>query len=210
MPDVRELPHQVGTSENRCGLVGLRHLAFYRRLLGRRLGRIVNDDVERKLFGPIDAQTAKAVQALLDGDESGMHDGFQNFFEHLTSQLLRTPKGLDWIRSRYAPLDQVQLMVEMQALRFMHRTMWAEGVREMVSAEDSDVKFIVTDHPVTIYNAAAAPGTPRCVYTGEPAVHWLGTQTVYALDAWRSANAAGSCPRRSALLRCVSRRAGWN
>ena len=83
-----------------------------------------------------------------------MHESFQDFFEYIAVQKLRTIKGLDWIRSCYGTLDQVGLMVEMQALRRMHCTMWAEGVREIVSARDSDVKFILTDHPVTIYNAA--------------------------------------------------------
>lgn len=146
-------------------------------------GPVVNDDIERKLFGPIDAQAAKAVKAFIGEDEEGMHFGFEDFFEHLASQMLRTPKGLDWIRSRYAPLDQVELMTEMQALRFLHCTMWAEGVREIVTADESDVKFIVTDHPVTVYNASIPPDSHRCTYPGDPPVHWLGTQSVYALDA---------------------------
>jgi len=34
-------------------------------------------------------------------------------------------------KSRYGSLEQMQLMLEMQGLRFMHCTMWTEGVREM-------------------------------------------------------------------------------
>jgi hypothetical protein len=49
------------------------------------------------------------------------------------------------------------LMGEMQELRQMHCTMWLEAAREIVSAEASDVKFILTDHPVTIYNAQCPP-----------------------------------------------------
>ena len=44
----------------------------------------------------------------------------------------------------------------------MHCTIWTEGVREIVSAEDSDVKFIISDHPVTIYNHAAPPDSSMC------------------------------------------------
>ena len=46
----------------------------------------------------------------------------------------------------------------MQGIRMMHCTIWTEGVREIVSAEDADVKFIISDHPVTIYNHAVPPG----------------------------------------------------
>jgi hypothetical protein len=146
-------------------------------------GPIVNDDVERRLFGVIDDQGAKAVRAFVLGNHSDVHDSFQDFFEHMAAQKLRTPKGLDWIRSCYGELGQVDLMVEMQALRLMHCTMWAEGVREIVSAADSDVKFIVTDHPVTVYNAAVSPASPDCAYPLDPKVAALGTQTVFALDA---------------------------
>jgi hypothetical protein len=65
----------------------------------------------------------------------------------------------------------------------MQCTMWAEGVREVVSAADSDVKFIVTDHPVTTYNAQINPTSPDCAYPLDPMVASLGTQTVFALDA---------------------------
>ena len=53
-----------------------------------------------------------------------------------------------------------RLMFEMQGIRMMHCTIWSEGVREIVSAEDADVKFIISDHPVTIYNYAAPPEAP--------------------------------------------------
>lgn len=152
-------------------------------LYSTHFGITVNDEVEKFLFGSIDDSGAKAVRAFSTGDMSAMHDAFQDFFEYLDAQKLRTPKGLDWIRSRYSSLNQVQLMAEMQGLRFMHCTMWTEGVREIVSADDSDVKFIVSDHPVTIYNAATPPTCPQCAYPEDPSIEWIGTQTIFVLDA---------------------------
>lgn len=146
-------------------------------------GPVVNDDVEKHLFGVIDDQGAKAVRAFSLGNPAAVHESFQDFFEHMAAQKLRTPKGLDWILSCYGTLGQVDLMVEMQALRFMHCTMWAEGVREIVSAHDSDVKFILTDHPVTVYNAAVNPTSEKCSYPQDPLVAAVGSQTVFALDA---------------------------
>lgn len=152
-------------------------------LYSTHFGSVVNDEVEKFLFGSIDDRGSKAVRAFADGDPSAMHYAFQDFFEYLDAQKLRTPKGLDWIKSRYSSLDQVQLMVEMQGLRFIHCTMWTEGVREIVSAEASDIKFIVSDHPVTVYNAATPPTSTECAYPEDPPIEWLGTQTVFALDA---------------------------
>lgn len=145
-------------------------------------GEILNDEIERFLMGAIDTDGAKAVNALSEGNPSAVHYALQPFFEYMDTQKLRTPKGLDWIKSQYPDLTQVELMMEMQGLRQMHCTMWAEGVREIISAEDSDVKFIVTDHPVTIYNAALPPESPACIYPGDPPIELIGSQTVFVLD----------------------------
>lgn len=155
-------------------------------LYSTHFGALVNDEIERLFFGAIDNRGAKAVRALVDADGTALHERFQDLFEYLDAQKLRTPKGLGWIKSRYSSLDQLQLMQEMQALRCMHYVMWTEGVREIVSAENSDVKFIVSDHPVTIYNAAVSPSSPSspdCAYPDDPPVEWLGSQTVFVLDA---------------------------
>lgn len=148
-----------------------------------RFGSVINDEVERYLFGAIDNLGAPAVRAFASGDVVGIHKSFQHFFSYLDAQKVRTPKGLDWIKSKYPELTQLGLMIEMQALRQMHCTMWVESVREIVSAEDSDIKFIVTDHPVTIYNPAYPPGSSACSYPDDPTIELKGSQTVFALDA---------------------------
>jgi hypothetical protein len=148
-----------------------------------RFGSVINDEVERYLFGAIDRLGATAVRAFAVGDVVGIHESFQNFFSYLDAQKVRTPKGLDWIKSKYQQLTQPGLMIEMQALRQMHCTMWVESVREIVSAENSDIKFIVTDHPVTIYNSAYPPESSACSYPDDPPIELKGSQTVFALDA---------------------------
>ncbi len=147
-----------------------------------RFGRTLNDEIEKFLFGAIDTSGASAVRAFAGSDLQVIHEYFQRFFEYLNAQKLRTPKGLDWIKSRYPSLTQIDLMLELQHLRQMHCTMWVECVREIVSAEKSDVKFIVTDHPVTAYNSACAPASSACQYPEDPSICLNGTQTVFALD----------------------------
>ncbi len=145
-------------------------------------GTIVNDDIEKKLFGPVDDNGADAVKAFLTDDQVQWHHNFQDFFTYLDAQKLRTPKGLDWVKSKYPELNQIQLMAEMQALRTIHCTLWTEGVRELVSAEDSDVKFILSDHPVTIYNYACPPDSELCAYPNDPDIALKGSQTIFPLD----------------------------
>jgi hypothetical protein len=142
-----------------------------------------NDEIERLLFGEIYNSGAVAIRQLTGGKPEEVHDAFTSFFEYLGAQKLRTPKGLDWINAHYSRLDQFGLMREMQHLLTLNLTIWSEGVREIVSAKKSDVKFIISDNPVTLYNAACPPDAPTCHYPNEPSVQWNGTQTIFALDA---------------------------
>lgn len=112
-------------------------------------GTAVNDEIERKLFGDIDRRGAVAVKAFAYGTEADWHTHFSTFFEYLDIQKIRTPKGLQWLRAQYPRLSQNELMREMQGVRMMNCTIWTEGVREIVSAEEAGTKFIVSDHPVT-------------------------------------------------------------
>jgi hypothetical protein len=121
-------------------------------------------------------------KAFLTDDQAQWHHNFQDFFIYLDVQKLRTPKGLDWVKTKYPELDQIQLMAEMQALRTIHCTLWAEGVRELVSAEDSDIKFILSDHPVTIYNYACPPDSELCAYPNDPDIALKGSHTIFPLD----------------------------
>ncbi len=84
-----------------------------------RLGQTLNDDIETFLFGKIDKRGAEAVRAWVAGDPSEIHRKFQDFFEYMDAQRLRTPKGLDWISKHYQGLPQMELMRQMQALRHM-------------------------------------------------------------------------------------------
>ncbi|CAM4371625.1 DUF4238 domain-containing protein [Pseudoalteromonas ostreae] len=145
-------------------------------------GAEFNDEIEKKLFGPIDDNGSLAVKAFLSDDLNQWNLNFQNFFIYLDAQKLRTPKGLDWIKSNYPELNQMQLMREMQSLRTIHCALWAEGVRELVSAEDSDVKFIVSDHPITIYNYACPPNSELSNYPNDPDISLKGSQTIFPLS----------------------------
>jgi uncharacterized protein YchJ len=73
-------------------------------------------------------------------------------------------------------------MFEMQGIRMMHCTIWSEGVREIVSAEGADVKFIISDHPITVYNHAAPPDASTCAYPHDPSIALKASQTIFPLN----------------------------
>jgi hypothetical protein len=144
-------------------------------------GTSVNDEIERFLFGNIDGTGSKAVRAYAGTDKSEWHHHFHALFEYIDIQKIRTPKGLDWLKAQYPALTQNELMFEMQNIRMMHCTLWTEGVREIVSAENSEIKFIASDHPVTVYNHAAPPDTSMCQYPHDPSIALKASQTIFPL-----------------------------
>ncbi len=145
-------------------------------------GSQINDEIERKLFGKIDDAGSRAIRAFIGTDLGLWHKHFNNFFEYVDTQKLRTPKGLQWIKNHYPQLSQLELMLEFQGIRKINCAIWMEGVREIVSAENSDVKFILSDHPVTSYNCAFPPEHQECNYPSDPYIDLKGTHTIFPLD----------------------------
>lgn len=145
-------------------------------------GALANDEIEKRLFGVIDTDGAPAIRAFIGEDVREWHEHFHTLFRFIDAQKLRTPKGLAWLRAQYPRLTQNQLMMEMQALQAMNCTIWSEGVREIVSATDSSVKFIISDHPVTVYNHALPPEAAACRYPLDPSIALKASQTIYPLD----------------------------
>jgi hypothetical protein len=145
----------------------------------------LNDEIERYLFGEIDNTGVKAIDAMAEQEFEILHDKFKNFFEYIDIQKIRTPKGLSWLKSKYPNLTHNQLLFEMQGIRQLHCTIWVEAVREIVYAENSKIKFIVSDHPITIYNPACPPNSPECVFPNDPRIEMKATQTIFPLDSNR-------------------------
>lgn len=145
-------------------------------------GAFINDEIERLLFGTVDTKGSQAVRAFVGTDAREWREHFQEFFNFLDIQKIRTPKGLAWLKAQYPTLTQNGLMIEMQGIRMLHCTVWAESVREIVSAEDSEIKFITSDHPVTIYNHGIPPTDARCTYPSDPGIALRGSQTLYPMD----------------------------
>ncbi|NVJ18995.1 DUF4238 domain-containing protein [Myxococcus sp. AM010] len=181
-PDVHQLPDgrlRPGSSRFKSSP---KQCFFQRDLYTTAFGDLLNDEIERLLFGKIDADGAPAIRSLIGEDPGAWHKHFGMIFRFIDSQKLRTPKGLDWLKMSYPRLSQNELMMEMQGIQAMHCTIWTEGVREIVSAADSEVKFIISDHPVTIYNHGVPPDADGCRYPLDPSIALKGSQTIYPLD----------------------------
>lgn len=146
------------------------------------LGNALSDKIEKEFFGQIDNSGAKAIKAFINEDFIQQHERFKDFFYYIDAQKIRTPKGLSWLREHYGDINQDALMMEMRVLQNMHCTMWIEGTREIVSAKDSEIKFIISDHPVTVYNYACPPSSKHCEYPYDPAISLNASQTLFPLN----------------------------
>jgi len=142
-----------------------------------------NDDIEKYLFGEIDTLGAKALAAIVSKDwMRELHDNIVNYYEYMDAQRLRTPKGLTWLMKILRPKSYNELLIQMQNIRRMNCTMWAEASLEVITAHDSEVKFIVSDNPITFYNQAFYPGNKKCKFPSDPGVELKGTRTIFPLD----------------------------
>jgi len=176
LPDGRSYQHRSNTREYPKRAFRIQDL--YSTIFGD----IIDDEIERKLFGAIDMRGAAAIRAFIGTDRGEWYRHFQTLFEYIDIQKLRTPKGLDWLCAQYPKLGQNELMIEMQAVRAINCTTWSEGVREIVSCKDAETKFIVSDHPVTIYNHAIPADATSCRYPLDPNITLKASQTLFALD----------------------------
>ncbi len=181
-PSTKSLPNGQIIAEPEIEVLGPKLAFMERDLYTIRWRHLLNDEIERLLFGKLDKNGADAVRGWISGNPIQIHRKFLDFFEYMDAQKLRTPKGLDWILKNFNGLPHIELMRQMQAVRQMHCTMWSECVREIVSSGDSPVKFIMSDHPVTIYNPKLAPDAQECAYPDDPGIELVGSQTIFPLD----------------------------
>ncbi|MGE4266335.1 MAG: DUF4238 domain-containing protein [Deferribacterales bacterium] len=181
-PKIHTLPNGETKSVEKKKWYPTSKCFFQKDLYTTFFGNQINDEIEKHLFGHIDDIGSRAVKAFISEDQREWHKNFQNLFEYLDSQKIRTPKGLDWLKKNYSNLDQTELMSEMQRISGINCRLWAESVREIVSAKDSNVKFIISDHPVTVYNYACPPDSDKTRYPDDPDIALKATQTIYPLD----------------------------
>jgi hypothetical protein len=149
-----------------------------------RFGRRETDAIERHFFGAVDSKGvwAMSVFASLDSVTPDISEAYRPFLAYMGAQRFRTPRGLDWL-SQTSKRDRQSVLLLLTRLFQAHGTMWAEGIWEIVSADASATKFIVSDSPVTFYNPALPSTLNR--YPGSEELDKVGTRTIFPLSLSR-------------------------
>lgn len=146
------------------------------------LGKALSDVFERRFFTPIDDIGRPAVEDFSDYDwRRGGGASFQKLLVYMSAQRFRTPRGLDLLKSLVGTADNSKALQTLSAAYQMYGAMWTEGVWEVVSADNTKTKFIVTDNPVTFYNKRGFPGSPYCHYPRDVTLDCVGTRTIFPL-----------------------------
>lgn len=138
------------------------------------------DEIEKFFFGSIDRKGKVGLIDYVNNDISGMHHSFSDFLEYISIQKIRTPLGLSLLKEKFHPkMSYAQLLIEMQFIKHIYCTIFAESVREVVSAKNSNIKFLLSDNPVAIYNPQILP-EDKIFRTCS--LHSIGTQILFPLD----------------------------
>lgn len=158
-----------------------------------RIGAYASDGLETIFFGQIDDAGARAVEFFCDyqiTDQAGPN--FQTLVRYMDAQKWRTPKGLDFLKWQIRKSlngktvsPQVEHQMALMLLRQLHMhycTIWSEAVWEVMSCDNTQTKFIVSDHPVTVYNKGVFPGAQEAQYPFDPGIELLGSHTLFPLS----------------------------
>jgi hypothetical protein len=144
-------------------------------------GETISTEIEKRFFGNVDTMGQKAVEYFNDfaypWDGTHLSNEMALF---MSVQKLRTPKALEWLKHKVSSKNKNQLLQAMIRLQQLHCAIWSEGVWLIADASESDTKFIISDHPVTVYNRACGPQWSK--RNGDPEIWRNGTHTIFPLS----------------------------
>jgi len=146
-------------------------------------GEMYSTEIEEKFFGEIDRSGKNAVDYFSHFEHPDVnHEAFQSFLVYLSTQKLRTPKGLKELARLVETQDKNSLLFELQRLKQLYCAVWTEAVWLIAKAPDEGVGFILSDHPVTVYNQSCFPASKWCRNGRDPDIRMVGTHTLFPLD----------------------------
>ena len=163
--------------------LGFRHCFAQDDLYTLTFAGVDSTEIEKRFFGAVDRRGRAAVDYYArfaypwDG-----RDALQDMLMYMSTQKLRTPKGLGWLTEKTNSADKNQVLAQMIRLQQLYCAIWTECVWLIADASNSDTKFIVSDHPVTVYNRKCWPRSQWCRGYNDPEIWLHGTHTIFPLS----------------------------
>lgn len=149
-----------------------------------RIKGIQTKDIEKYFFGEIDRKGKSAVQYFENYSYPlrAWGTSLNDLLDYMSLQKLRTPKGLAWLGSEIKSTYKDNILRSMVRFSRLHCALWMECVWLIADASKSDTKFIISDHPVTVYNRECGPRSSFCKNVNDPAIWLHGTHTIFPLS----------------------------
>jgi uncharacterized protein DUF4238 len=149
-----------------------------------RIAGMDNTEIEKHFFGKIDTNGRKAVEWMTNfAHPWNGEQYFQDLMLYMSTQKLRTPKGLAWLADQLGTTRKDSTLHAMLRLQQLYSTIWAECVWLVADASQSVTKFIVSDHPVTVYNRRCGPHSMWCRDNNDPDIRYHGSHTIFPLSS---------------------------
>jgi hypothetical protein len=165
---------------------GLRRCFAETDLYRTHFGGQQSTELEKAFFGRIDAKGRLAVEYFGGFQHpSADRERFNDLLAYMTVQKLRTPKGLSWLAEEGRTTDRDRTLALLLQLQQVYGAIWAECVWLIADATGSTIKFIVSDHPVTVYNRSCGPNSSWCRRFKDPSIAFHATQTIFPLSSDR-------------------------
>ena len=170
-------------TKNTVRRLGFKHCFAEKDLYTTQFGSEESTRIEQVFFGPIDSTGRHAVEYFTNFAHPSVDtDAFENMMAYLSTQKLRTPKGLGWLSSQVGTTDRSKTLAHMLELQQLHCATWTECVWQIADASHSETKFIISDHPVTVYNRRCGPRSMWCRENSDPDIAFQGTHTIFPLS----------------------------
>jgi len=183
-PDTFTDPRGVTHTRKPLRKQGSRMCFVEKDLYTTRIRGIETKDIEKYFFGDIDSAGRASVN-YFEGFTYPLKEwgsSLEDIMRFMSTQKLRTPKGLAFLSGKLGHQNKDALLHEMIRLQQLHCAAWVESVWLIADASQSATKFIVSDHPVTVYNRECGPRSDWCRGTNDPDIWLHGTHTMFPLS----------------------------
>jgi hypothetical protein len=149
-----------------------------------RWGAISNTEIEQFFFGKLDNGAAVHLDYFANFTHPDANEkAFNGLMTYMSVQKLRTPKGLAYLMNEGHRTEKNLTLLLLQQMRNLFCAIWTECIWQIADASASATKFIVSDHPVTVYNRACPPLSARCVGYNDPDIRLVATHTLFPPSA---------------------------
>jgi hypothetical protein len=180
LTDARGIGHQRKALRR----LGPKHCFYEEDLYATTLASVSATDIEKLFFGAIDSEGRNAVEHFGEFEhmKPGQHEAIQALMLYMSTQKLRTPKGLSWLSERVKTNDRNVLLQQMMRFRQLFCAIWFESIWLVADAYNSETKFVVSDHPITLYNRRCGPRSQWCGGYNDPDIWLNATHTIFPLS----------------------------